>query len=120
MPYVPTSFDRDPVLRLTSPSNHLPRFDGGGALCCPGCGFDYLHHDTVIAFQRQGGEDSPSTAIVAMGAVGNLTNPSSRRGAVMIGGWCEGCESRWVLRLIQHKGMSYVDVVPWDMAVGVN
>jgi hypothetical protein len=83
-------------------------------LCCPHCGFDYLHHDRVIVYSRK--EDEETTAETEV--TGRATrlrlvpselskNPSVRRDGVAISFWCEGCDERPELTITQHKGNTY-------------
>jgi hypothetical protein len=89
-------------------------------LCCPSCGSDYLHHGDVTIFERV--EDPPGARVTTVSASGCLTrmtdgkgNPSSRRDGLTIQFWCEGCSSRPVLRIAQHKGSTFLD---WEVEPG--
>jgi hypothetical protein len=83
-------------------------------LLCPACGDNYLHHDKVEVFERCG-EDS-ETGFHA--TIENMRieidrdmagNPSQRRDGMKIEFYCEGCEKRSVLKIVQHKGITYQD-----------
>ena len=86
-----------------------------GLLLCPTCGFDYLHHDRFITHSRA--EDGGAAVRVVDvldeeeggGARRPPPNPSKRRSGVVIEGWCEGCDQRWMLTLAQHKGQTQID-----------
>lgn len=86
----------------------------GGELRCPSCGFHYLHHDKVEVFER--GEDAENGlhVVVESGTVRTDTNlqrnPSSRRHGLSVHFWCEGCDAKPVMTLIQHKGNTFVDI----------
>ena len=36
-------------------------------------------------------------------------NPSRRRDAIVISFWCEGCENKPRLAIIQHKGQTFAE-----------
>ena len=89
-----------------------------GLLLCPTCGFDYLHHDRVTTHSRAEDEDEDAAVRVVDvldermeggGARRPPSNPSKRRSGVVIEGWCEGCDQRWMLTLAQHKGQTQID-----------
>ncbi len=86
----------------------------GGQLKCPSCGFNYLHHDKVEVFERSEDAEHGLHVVVENGSVKTDTdlqgNPSSRRHGLAIHFWCEGCDEKPVLTLIQHKGNTYVDI----------
>ena len=110
----------------------VPNFaDDWSAICCPACGFDYLHHYKVETYFRDT-EDSNNGLMVtaksaskryeevskpAEGSVNArapmINNPSDRRDGIRIWLWCEGCEVRSALILIQHKGQTFM---LWDDA----
>jgi hypothetical protein len=85
------------------------------ALCCPSCGFNYLHHEKVTVFDRK--EDALITTVteVAKGIVttgrqpsDRTRNPSSRRDGLAIQFWCEGCSYISELTIEQCKGATYL------------
>lgn len=88
-----------------------------GALCCPSCGFNYLHHQDVHVYNRE--EDAESGTLTSV--VGNQTRvdssasmadcPSSRRDGVIISFMCEGCEVKPNLTIVQHKGQTFLSWV---------
>lgn len=45
-------------------------------------------------------------------------NPSARRSGVVIEGWCEECDFRWMFSLSQHKGETFVDIVRYEADKG--
>ena len=89
-------------------------------LRCPRCGGANLHHGGVAIFDRVK-EDDPKTIVTtfcnrtiqtSVGPTKGSGNPSSRRGGLSIGFWCEHCDggSDWrehgaiELTISQHKG----------------
>jgi hypothetical protein len=83
-----------------------------GALLCPSCGGNYLHHAGVAVYDRS--EDAKQTikTMVASGLVashlipsGESDNPSDRRDGIVISFWCELCHANPIeLRFAQHRG----------------
>lgn len=85
-----------------------------GIVKCPGCGDEYTHLRNVSVYSRPQGEDRPTitTRVDSMGGAnielgGEESNPSSRRGAVVLHFECES-RCRFDLKLVQHKGMTFV------------
>jgi len=94
------------------------------ALVCPRCGGTNLHHVKTTVFSRA--EDAPSTMVIAINERSgspvlwageqpsdHCSNPSSRRGAVVIAFRCEECGDYDVphsiqLSIVQHKGQTLV------------
>ncbi len=97
------------------------------ALKCAGCGYEYLHHYRIDIQERAKGEDGDSvvTSIVNEIITGENHNanpdhynlaikmePSLRRNGISVLHYCEAyCGVVTVLRLSQHKGQSYIDIV---------
>lgn len=85
----------------------------GAELLCPSCGHSNLHHDKVEVFEC--GEDATYGLHVTVKDAQTTVdtdlkgNPSSRRHGLEITFWCESCDAKPVLRLLQHKGSTYVD-----------
>ena len=85
----------------------------GGELHCPSCGFTNLHHEKVDIFER----DEDATHCVHVSVEGGKAtidtllegNPSSRRHGLTIRFRCEGCKAKPVLKIKQHKGITYFD-----------
>ena len=76
---------------------------------CPACGYAYQHHGEVMVFDRENGEDGPTTVSATGRAVEALTaaNPSPRRNAVRI--YFSGeCGHDWTLDVVQHKGETFL------------
>jgi hypothetical protein len=77
---------------------------------CAVCGKAYgLHHDSVDVYMRV--EDAAKGVHVrcksgkGVAIINDLSgNPSSRRGGIVIGFWCENCGERSRLSIAQHKG----------------
>lgn len=103
------------------------KFSDWNELKCPNCFGDYLHHDTIFSYGR--GEDAETgTLVTVAGHVvrvqGNHDmplNPSPRRGAIEIVFYCEGCDDKAVLSIVQHKGITFMGWRPWtleDVLVG--
>ena len=68
-----------------------------------------LHHDSVDVYMRV--EDAAKGVHVrcksgkGVAIINDLSgNPSSRRGGIVIGFWCENCGERSRLSIAQHKG----------------
>ena len=86
-------------------------------ILCPHCDDPYTHHGRVDVFNRFG-EDSPGgihTTAYSGGTVVSTDierNPSSRRDGIEIHFWCESCEARFVLGIVQHKGCTYLSTRP--------
>ena len=88
---------------------------------CPTCGDDgHLHHDRVTVFSRN--EDAnPDVTVVDVPDTSDDArpdlpeNPSMRRSGVVVEGWCEGCEGRWLLTVSQHKGDTMISVQRWKV-----
>ena len=91
-------------------------------LLCPRCSSSYLHHESVVAYDRK--EDDPVTTRTEVGAadlsrrqeVSALShNPSSRRHGIAIRFSCEECclhemgeDPAFELTMAQHKGVTQV------------
>jgi hypothetical protein len=89
-------------------------YNGQDYLClkCAGCKGSYTHHDKVEVFNRA--EDA-STGTHGVVDGENVTkdsdisrNPSDRREGILIHYWCENCEARSVLKVAQHKGITWM------------
>jgi hypothetical protein len=84
-------------------------------LICPRCGGDYLHHDHIDVFNRNREDSVDGLAIMIRdGAVTVSTNaqdhnPSARRNGIRIVFWCEGCNERSGLTIVQHKGQTLIE-----------
>lgn len=82
------------------------------ALKCPHCGaFQDMHHDVVVDYSREGGEDGPTVATIVGAQVRVLRlagNPSERRDGVCVQFDCMCCSERSELCLAQHKGETHV------------
>ena len=82
---------------------------------CAHCGGEFMHQRDVEVFHRDE-EDSLTGLHAWIRGVEFVTtesvegNPSGRRDAVVLGFWCEQCESTTVLEFIQHKGTELVEV----------
>ena len=84
-----------------------------GTLQCPSCGGQFTHHDRVFVYARA--EDAmPAVHMVLMPGADPPealpANPSARRSGLVVEGWCEACDDRWQLTVVQHKGETCVDV----------
>ena len=85
----------------------------GSVVICPSCGGTYIHHDRIEVFDRS--EDS-NTGLHVTVAAGKATtdtsqneNPSLRRDGISIHFWCENCDAKPVLNIVQHKGQTMID-----------
>lgn len=94
---------------------------------CAYCGSENLHHYEVQVFQRHK-EDSPEGTLteVEEDMVATYTNhsmednPSGRRNGVRILCDCENCEELTEIRILQHKGCTYFEVVKLDESIVVD
>jgi hypothetical protein len=83
-------------------------------LCCPACGFLYLHQTGVVVYHRRNEDDQDMTVThVGYGeAITHRTretnNPSERRSGMAIQFACEGCENVFELTIEEHKGNTYL------------
>jgi len=100
----------------------LPRLEGDeNSLCCPRCGFDYLHQAAVEVWNRGEDEKIEGVRITADGDIVKATgrNPSPRRDGVSIAFSCEECScdedgnadesTVGELVIFQHKGQTYIE-----------
>lgn len=90
------------------------------ALLCPRCGYNYMHHEKIIVYDRwEDGKETEITTITNEGVVtktvpsSEANNPSPRRHGLIITFRCEGCEAEqfdceYELHLAQHKGNTYI------------
>jgi|GEM_PF-1153994 len=116
-----TSLRAGVELRPLDPQAHLIVRGSATALLCPRCGDSYLHHRSVVTFDRS--EDAETVLRTGV-EVGKTTvqlvpqadsgNPSPRRDGLVIQFWCEKCgggddgASVIELTLAQHKGETEV------------
>lgn len=82
-------------------------------LMCPVCGCENLHHRKVEYCSRNEDEPDGMRVVIEPSCVksthGVLSgNPSSRRGAICIGFYCEMCNDTHVMNIIQHKGITFI------------
>lgn len=100
----------------------VPTFEGNG-LRCPNCGDPWgLHHDVVVLHvAAEEDRDGSKVTVVGQGAFEKgreqvVVEPclrddfAGRRDDLRIGLWCELCDSRSELILVQHKGATVVFV----------
>ncbi|MBA4067973.1 MAG: hypothetical protein C0501_30575 [Isosphaera sp.] len=85
-------------------------------LRCPGCGFEYLHQQSVEVFERDE-DDARGThvTVTRAGAAADADlsgNPSERRQGLKVAFRCEGCWAVSTLALAQHKGHTFVEFLP--------
>ena len=91
--------------------------DSKETLVCPHCGFDHLHHRTVVRYDRNC-EDAVNGRIVRVADESVLIvdnaemteNLSPRRGSVSITFDCEGCGRESRMHIIQHKGQTFLEL----------
>lgn len=88
----------------------------GTAVNCPHCGDIYMHHDVIDVFTRTDEDSASGSHVVVDGHTTTLTtdlssNPSLRRDGIKIHMWCECCLGRSVMTIVQHKGITFVDVI---------
>jgi hypothetical protein len=81
-------------------------------LSCPVCHGDFLHHHIVDLFEREQDEKTGLHISVSSGGVqvdsNMLHNPSRRRNGLRIEFWCETCNAKPRLDIVQHKGNTLV------------
>ena len=88
--------------------------EGAGAeLKCPSCNSNALHHEKVEVFDREDDETEGLHVVVSDGKVttdSNLAgNPSRRRNGLSISFWCEDCNVKPVMEIVQHKGSTFIN-----------
>jgi hypothetical protein len=89
----------------------------GAPLPCPGCGESNLHHE-VVATYTGSSEDSPGSQLTEVSNRGTTVTEVSRpahqgrRNACLIHFRCEGCGRNPVLRIMQHKGSTFLEWMP--------
>ena len=85
-------------------------------LICPRCGDSYMHHGRVTVYRRKRGKEDAAQLIKTTVGSGvrvqtvrarGSRNPSSRRGGLLIGFWCEGCDARPELSIEQSAGQTF-------------
>lgn len=93
-------------------------------IACAYCGSENLHHYSVEVFKRYK-EDSPVGTYTEVGELMTCTadnhpmdnNPSGRRDGIRILCECECCVELTEIRILQHKGCTYLEVVKNDESV---
>lgn len=84
-------------------------------LICPYCNSNNLHHSGVSSYDRS--EDAEKVRVthvtgmvvsVANVEEAHSNNPSPRRAGLTIEFWCEICDDKPVLAIMQHKGTTYI------------
>jgi hypothetical protein len=83
---------------------------------CPYCEGNNLHHSDVTVFNRSEDADTvrvthvmhDSTITSARIPNDSTNNPSSRRDGILIHFWCEHCEEKPVMAILQHKGTTFI------------
>ena len=83
-----------------------------GALRCPQCGEQNLHHGNVEVFNRDR-EDGPGNCTIVGPRLASVSrdqegNPSPRRDGMLVHMWCEHCPAKPTLGILQHKGTTFV------------
>jgi len=79
---------------------------------CPSCDGDNLHQDAVDIYFRKY-EDSAEGMFIRCEDTATLRsispegNPSNRRDGLVISFWCEGCDDKPQLAILQHKGTTF-------------
>lgn len=87
-------------------------------LLCPQCGHDHMHHSSVLVWHREDDAETGTFVLSNEDETFTFSNwdmkdcPSKRRGAVGILLQCEECWGESLLRIIQHKGVSYLE---WEV-----
>lgn len=86
---------------------HDMKVGQSGALVCPMCGGECLHHSGVMSFVRDQ-EDGEARRYGYGSWPTALSNPSARRDGTVIQFYCETCPATPMLCIAQHKGESLV------------
>jgi len=90
------------------------QFDYDKPLACPNCGTCNLHHSKIDIFNRQqDAGDGLHLHIEKLSMAIDTeveNNPSERHDGLTIEFWCEGCDTKPVFALWQHKGRTYTDL----------
>jgi hypothetical protein len=83
---------------------------------CPYCGHNNLHQSDVTVFNRYG--DAEKVRVTHVMDNGTITsanvpneqtnNPSSQRDGMQVHFWCEGCDKKPILAILQHKGITFI------------
>ena len=98
-----------------SDGNKFARFTEYDALQCPECSEGNLHQSSVIVLVRPNGEDREALAVYVDGECGSTHSAphegDARRQSIRIHFDCEMCGHVGQLRIIQHKGSTYME---WD------
>ena len=82
--------------------------DEDGKLICPNCGDGFLHHETVIVYDR--GEDALANIThIGEPVIPTPENPSPRRHGLRVRCFCEHHSGKWDLLIFQHKGSTYIE-----------
>jgi len=88
---------------------------GVGLSCC-NCRSEMIHHISVEVFDREEDHATGVHVVIAGQKVSVDSsqdgNPSRRRQGLRVVFECEICTSKTALSILQHKGGSYLDVVP--------
>ena len=101
------------ILATTHVEVPMPK---AGEILCAHCGSEYVKHTYIDVFQRNGEDaltglhtsigDGESTACTDM-----TLNPSKRRDGFFIDFDCEPCRGVTRLRIVQHKGHAFFDLI---------
>lgn len=84
-----------------------------GILCCPCCGFKYIHHTRTNIYERNKEDDERGLHLDVIGSSAQVStemynNPSCRRDGIIISFSCENCFKGSELRIYQHKGNTFI------------
>ena len=109
-----------PELSTSKKIKHIDTGDSAD-LICPRCGGDYLHHQSVVMFDRAEDDELATRSIVSGSKMildivnsKDAGNPSRRRGGLVIQFCCEHCEAKdgptqiIELTIAQHKGSTEI------------
>lgn len=82
-------------------------------LVCPNCSGTCLHHSSVTVYEREEDDPKPLQIHVEEGRIAvsknNDGNPSPRRHGLRINFWCEECDEKPSLKILQHKGATLIE-----------
>jgi hypothetical protein len=82
-------------------------------LMCPACGCDHLHQSSAeVFFREQDAETGQAHLIAEQGilAIPMECNPSARRDGIRINFFCEECDYKPSLEIVQHKGYTLMSI----------
>ena len=85
-------------------------------LHCAHCGSECVHHARVTVFNREREDATRGLRAViehqhCQRFADQRGNPSDRRDGIIVELWCEQCSGASELRLAQHKGVTFLELL---------